>query len=51
MAGPRAARMRKELEQLENEPPHGIVAFESIKHAGISAWPVKDKLDELEART
>ncbi|ETV98517.1 hypothetical protein H310_08653 [Aphanomyces invadans] len=33
------ARMRKEMEMLENDPPHGICA-----------WPKDNKLDELEAQ-
>jgi len=31
--------MKKELEMLEKDPPHGI-----------SCWPVEDRLDQLSAR-
>ncbi|DAZ96369.1 TPA: hypothetical protein N0F65_010736 [Lagenidium giganteum] len=33
------ARMRKELQMLETDPPHGV-----------SAWPVDDRIDRLEAQ-
>ena len=35
----RTTRMKKELEMLEKDPPHGI-----------SCWPVEDQLDHLAAR-
>jgi tRNA G10 N-methylase Trm11 len=34
------ARMRKEIEMIESDPPYGV-----------SAWPKDNRLDKLEARS